>query len=101
MKFVGHAPFGALVLLCTVPVQAPTISNIDPKPHKVTVIAGGSSNELTVEPEKQVDAACSGGCKVKLENGDEYELKGGETVSVDGGMMFVDHSPDADLKDIP
>ena len=23
------------------------------------------------------------GCKVKLENGDEYELKGGETVSIE------------------
>ena len=53
------------------------------------------------EAEKQVDAPCSGGCKVKLENGDEYELKGGETVSIDGGVMFIDHSPDADIKDIP
>jgi hypothetical protein len=101
MRFVGPAAFGALVLLCTAPAQALTISNIDPKPHKVTVIAGGSSNELTVEPEKQVDAACSGGCKVKLENGDEYELKGGETVSIEDGALFVDHSPDADIKDIP
>ena len=101
MRFVGPAAFGALVLLCTAPAQALTISNIDPKPHKITVIAGGSSNELTVEAENQVDAACSDGCKVKLQNGDEYELKGGETVSIEGGVLFVDHSPDADVKDIP
>ena len=101
MRVVGLVAFGALVLLCTVPAQALTISNIDPKPQKVTVIAGGSSNELTVEPEKQVDAACSSGCKLKLENGDEYELKGGEIVSIEGGVLFVDHSPDADVKDIP
>ena len=100
MKFVGHAAFGALVLLCTVPAQALTISNIDPKPHKLTVIAGGSSNELTVEPEKQVDAACSSGCKVKLENGDQSELKEARP-SRSGRRVVVDHSPDADVKDIP
>jgi hypothetical protein len=101
MRFIGPAAFGALVLVCPVPAQALTITNSDPKPHKVTVIAGGSSNELTVEAEKQVDAACSDGCKVKLESGDEYELKGGETVSIEDGVLFVNHSPDADVKDIP
>lgn len=100
MKFAGPAAV-AVVLLCAAPAHALTVSNLDSKPHKITVIAGGSSNEVTVEPEKQVDAACSGGCKVKLENGDEYELKGGETVSIEDGMLFVDHSPDADVKDIP
>lgn len=101
MKFVVPAALGALALLCTVPAQALKISNIDAKARKITVIAGGSSNEMTIEPEKQVDAACSSGCKVKLENGDEYELKGGETVSIEDGALFVDHSPDADVKDIP
>ena len=92
---------GALALLCAFPAQALTISNIDAKAHKVTVIAGGASTDVTVEPEKQVDPACTGGCKVKLENGEEYELKGGETVSIEDGVLFVDHSPDADVKDIP
>ena len=101
MRFVGTAALGVLALLCAVPAQALTISNSDPKPHKITVIGGGASNEMTIESEKQVDAPCTGGCKVKLENGDEYELKGGETVSIDGGVMFIDHSPDADIKDIP
>jgi hypothetical protein len=101
MRFVGTAALGALALLCAAPAQALTISNSDPKPQKITVIGGGASNEMTVESEKQVDAPCSGGCKVKLENGDEYELKGGETVSIDGGVMFIDHSPEADTKDIP
>ena len=61
MRFVGTAALGALALLCAVPAQALTISNVDPKPHKITVIAGGSSNEMTIESEKQVDAPCSGG----------------------------------------
>ncbi|HET7852251.1 MAG TPA: hypothetical protein VFK91_05845 [Methyloceanibacter sp.] len=102
MRFAGTAALGAtLALLCASPAQALTISNSDPKPHKITVIAGGSSSEMTIDSEKQADVPCSDGCKVKLENGDEYELRGGETVSIDGGVMFIDHSPDADVKDIP
>jgi hypothetical protein len=101
MRFAGTAAFGALALLCASPVHALTISNSDPKPHKITVTAGGASNEMTIDSCKQADAQCSSGCKVKLESGDEYELKGGETVSIDGGVMFIDHSPDADMKDIP
>jgi hypothetical protein len=87
--------------LCAGPVQALTISNIDPKPHTVTVTAGSDSKQLTIESEKEVDAPCSDGCKLKLENGDVYELKGGETVSIEDGVMYVDHSPDSDVKDNP
>jgi len=101
MRLVSTAALGALVLLCAGPASALTISNIDAKPHTVTVTAGSDSKDLTIDPAKNVDAPCSDGCKVKLENGDVYELKGGETVSIEDGVMYVDHSPDADIKDIP
>jgi len=101
MRVVSTAALGALVLLCAGPASALTISNIDAKPHTVTVTAGSDSKEFTIDPAKNVDAPCSDGCKVKLENGDVYELKGNETVSIEDGVMYVDHSPDADIKDIP
>jgi len=101
MRLVSTAALGALVLLCAGPASALTISNIDAKPHTVTVTAGSDSKELTIDPAKNVDVPCSDGCKVKLENGDVYELKGGETVSIEDGVIYVDHSPDADIKDIP
>jgi hypothetical protein len=101
MRFVRTAALGALVLLCTAPAQALTVSNIDPDPHTITVTAAGSSKELTVEPQKEVDAPCSEGCKVKLENGEEYELEGGDTVSIEDGVIFIDHSPDSDAEDVP
>jgi hypothetical protein len=101
MRSIGVATLGVTTLLCAAPAQALTISNIDPKPHTVTVMAGSDSKELTIEAEKKADAPCSEGCKVKLENGDVYELKGGETVSIEDGVMYVDHSPDSDVKDIP
>jgi len=96
MRFVSTAALGALVLLCTAPAQALTISNIDPDPHTITVTAAGSSQELKVEPQKEVEAPCSEGCKVKLENGEEYELEGGDAVSIEDGVIFIDHSPDSD-----
>jgi hypothetical protein len=101
MRSIGVASLGVMALLSTGPARALTISNIDLKPHTVTITAGSDSKQLTIESEKEVDAPCSDGCKLKLENGDVYELKGGETVSIEDGVMYVDHSPDSDVKDIP
>ena len=83
------------------PALALTISNLDAEPHTLNVTAGEKAEQVKVEPQKSVEAACSGGCKVKLENGEEYQFKGSETVSIDGGAMFVDASPDAEVKDLP
>ena len=97
MRVVDLAGLGALCgLLCAGPAEALTISNVDPDAHTITVTVGSDSKQLTVEPEKEVDAACADGCKVKLENGEEYDLKGSEAVSIEDGVIFVDSSPDAD-----
>ena len=53
MRFAGTAALGALALLCAAPAQALTISNSDPKPHKITVIAGGV--HVTALPEEALD----------------------------------------------
>ncbi len=102
MRFVVTvAALGVLSLLATGPAWALTISNLDPEPHKITVVAGSDSKELTVEPEKEVDAPCASGCKVKLENDEEYDLEGNETVSIEGGIIYIDHAPGIDDADIP
>jgi hypothetical protein len=101
MKLVSIAGLGALGLLYAGPAQALTIVNVDPDPHTITVTVGSDSKELTIAPEKEVDAPCGDGCKVKLDNGEEYELKGGEAVSIEDGVIFVDSSPDANIEDAP
>lgn len=101
MRFVSIAGLGVLGLLYAGPAQALTISNVDSDPHTITVTVGSDSTELTIAPEKEVDAPCAEGCKVKLENGEVYDLKGGEAVSIEGGVIFVDTSPDADDADAP
>jgi hypothetical protein len=98
---VGLMSVGLMSVVFAHPAEALTISNADPAPHTITVTVGSDSKELTVPADQDVDAACADGCKVKLENGEEYELKGSESVSIEDGVIFVDSSPDADDQDIP
>jgi hypothetical protein len=86
-------------MLFILPAQALTISNTDPDPHTVTVKAGSDSTELVVEPQMAVEPPCAAGCTVELENGENYEMKGGEEVSIEGGVIFVDAVPGSDDDD--
>jgi hypothetical protein len=84
---------GVLGIFLAPPAQALTISNTDPDSHTITVKTGGDSTELVVEPDMAVEAPCASGCTVELENGEQYEMKGGEVVSIEGGIIFVDAVP--------
>lgn len=96
MRIATVLGLGVLGMLFILPAQALTISNTDPDPHTVTVKTGGDSTELVVEPEMAVEAPCGAGCTVELENGEQYEMKGGEEVSIEGGAIFVDAVPGSD-----
>jgi hypothetical protein len=93
MRTVTILGLGALGLFFALPAQALTISNTDPDPHTVTVKTGSDSTELTIEPETAVEPPCEPGCTIELENGEQYEMKGGEEVSIEGGVIFVDAAP--------
>jgi len=93
MRIATILGLGVLGMLFTLPAQALTISNTDPDPHTVTVKTGGDSTELVVEPQMAVEPPCAAGCTVELENGEQYEMKGGEEVSIEGGIIFVDAVP--------
>lgn len=84
---------GVLGTLFVLPAQALTISNTDPKPHTLTVKAGNDSSKVTVAPQTAEEPACAQGCSVQLENGEVYDFKGGEQVSIEGGTIFVDAVP--------
>ncbi len=99
MRIATVLGLGALGFLIAPPAQALTISNTDPKPHTVTVKTGGDSAELTIEPDMAVEPPCQTGCIVELENGEQYEMKGDEEVSIEGGTIFVDAVPSGDDDD--
>jgi hypothetical protein len=101
MKFSSIAWLSVVTLAYATPALALTITNNDPKPQKVTVTAGGKASELTIEASKNAEAECGSGCTVKIENGEQYQLKGGETVSIQDSALFIDSSPDAFVADLP
>jgi hypothetical protein len=92
-KLIG---LGVLCMFFAIPAEALTITNTDPDAHTITVKAGGDSKELTIEPQTAVDPPCDKGCTVELESGEQYELQGGEEVSIEDGVIFVDSAPGAD-----
>ncbi len=96
MRIVTILGLGVLGLFFALPAQALTISNTDPDAHTITVKTASDSTELTIEPEAAVEPPCGSGCTVELENGEQYEMKGGEEVSIEGGVIFVDAAPGGD-----
>ena len=90
MKIAVFLSLGVLGMILAVPAQALTIANADDDPRKVIVKAGSDSTELVIEPQKSAEAPCASGCTLELENGEIYEMNGGEQVAIEGGVIFVD-----------
>ena len=90
MRIAAILGLGVLGFLIASPAQALTVSNLDPKPHTVTIKAGSESTELTIAPDTAAEPACAGGCTIVLENGELYEMSGGEQASIEGGVLFID-----------
>ena len=88
MRIVTILGLGAVAMLFALPAEALTISNADPKPHTVTVKSGSDSSEVTIAPRPGGQPTCQSGCTIKLENGDIYEMKGGEEASIESGALF-------------
>jgi hypothetical protein len=99
MRIAAILGLGVLGMLFVLPAQALTISNTDPDSHTITIKAGSDSTELVVEPQMAVEPPCTAGCTVELENGEQYEMKGGEEVSIEGGVIYVDAVPGSEDDD--
>lgn len=95
MRTVSILGLGVIGVLCALPAEALTISNSDADAHTITVTEGSDSKEVTIEPQTEVDPPCDKGCTVGLESGEQYEMKGDETASIEDGTLFVDNAPGA------
>ena len=93
MRTVSILSFGAFAALLALPAEALTISNTDVDSQTITVTTNGDNKELTVEPQAEVDAPCDKGCTIGLDSGEQYEMKGDESASIEGGTLFVDSAP--------
>lgn len=79
-----------LSLAAVSPAQALKLTNRDPSDQKITVQENNGSREQVVKPSESVEAFCTAGCTIKMQNGEEYEFDGNEIVSIEEGLIFLD-----------
>ena len=99
----GFSAFGLglLTAVLTFPASALTITNGDQEATTVTVIVNGEGSEQAIEPGASVEPACDNGCTVELDSGEQYQMQGKETATIDGGVLFIDSAPDIPEEDYP
>ncbi len=74
------------------PVQALTIINDDVTGYEVSVVEGQDEENASVFVLYPGDVrlkACTNGCTVQINDGDEMKLKGNEKVSIKDGDVVV------------
>ncbi len=74
---------------------ASSITNRDGTDQKVSVIEGNAAADHILRPSATLEGICSKGCVIRLNDSqkDEYELKGSEVVSIEGGYLYYDGQP--------
>lgn len=74
---------------------ASSITNRDGTDHKVSVIEGNAAADHVLRPSATLEGICNKGCVIRLNDSqkDEYELKGSEVVSIEGGYLYYDGPP--------
>lgn len=71
---------------------AVSLTNRDDHEHKVTVVEGERSRDHILAPSAVLEGICPSGCVIRLDESedDEYELEGGDTVSIEDGFVYYD-----------
>jgi len=83
------------------PAAALTITNNDSDKVTINVIVDGKGAEQSIEPGTSVEPACEKGCVIELDSGDQYEMKGDEEASIEGGILFFDAAPEVPESEYP
>lgn len=74
---------------------ASSITNRDGTDRKVSIIEGNAAADHILRPSATLEGVCKQGCVIRLNDSrkDEYELKGSEVVSIEGGYLYYDGPP--------
>ena len=83
---------GVLLMAFAAPAAAIKVKNNDDKEHKITVIEGETKKDHVLKPTAVLEGICLKGCVIRLNDSDndEYELEGGEEVSIEDGYLYYD-----------
>jgi hypothetical protein len=80
----------AILSLISTPAAALKLTNRDTSEQKMTISENSGSRDQVLKPSETVEGFCSGGCSIKMQDGEEYEFDGNEIVSIEDGLMFLD-----------
>ncbi len=80
----------ALLFVFTCPAFAASVKNLDETDHKVVIIEGSVTQDLTVKPGASLDGICLKGCLIRLDDGtdDPYELEGTDVTTIEKGQLW-------------
>jgi hypothetical protein len=101
MRVVNILGLGVVAAVFASPAAALTITNNDPDKVTINVIVDGKGTEQSIEPGASVEPACEKGCVIELDSGDQYEVKGDEEASIEGGVLFFDVLPEVPESEYP
>lgn len=85
----------SVVLIASPSAFASSITNRDAIDHKVVIVEGNAAADHILRPSATLEGVCHRGCVIRLDDNrkDEYELKGSEVVSIEGGYLYYDGPP--------
>jgi hypothetical protein len=70
-----------------------TLTNRDATDQKLIVIEGDKESEIIIKSGDKLDL-CEKSCVIRLPDGEDYEFDGGEIVSLEEGLLFLDNPDD-------
>lgn len=90
----------AIALVAASEASALTLKNTDTDPQGVTVTEAGKERQLKLAPGDS-STLCPKGCALKLDNGEEYEFEGTESVSIEDGVIYIDEGDGGEESEPP
>ena len=93
MRLIYRLPVLALLSLWPAAGWPVTLTNRDTADQKLVVIEGDKQSETVIKAGEKREL-CEKSCVIRLPDGEDYEFDGGEIVSLEEGLLFLDNPED-------
>jgi hypothetical protein len=93
MRLVYRLPVFAFLSIWPLAASAITLTNRDTADQKLIIIEGDKQSETVIKAGEKLEL-CPKSCVIRLPDGEDYEFDGGEIVSLEEGLLFLDNPED-------
>lgn len=81
----------AAVVFAAGSANAVTMTNMDSRPHKLTIVEGDATKTVEIAPNERLENLCASRCEVSLEGDpDPYELESADIVQIEDGQLYFE-----------